>query len=253
MPGLSISEATLYKEKHQRESADVETSSEDYASRFSGRIGAFFLQVQTEITLDLLKDSSSARILDIGGGHAQAAVPLVRSGFNVTVIGSSEACKRRLDRFLEPDTFRFQSCDMLSLPFYDRSFDVVLAYRLLPHVTQWKKLLAEMCRVSSKDVIVDYPDIISLNILSRTLFKAKKALEGNTRPFRCFLRKELLEEFGEHGFLQSAIRTEFMIPMVIHRTLGQVEISKALEFLFRISGMTRLFGSPVILRVSRSD
>ena len=34
----------------------------------------------------------------VGGGHAQAAVPLAKDGHRVTVTGSDESCRRRLDQ-----------------------------------------------------------------------------------------------------------------------------------------------------------
>jgi hypothetical protein len=62
-----------------------------------------------------------------------------------------------------------------------------------------------------------------------------------------------LEEFSGHGFAQSGIKPEFFIPMAIHRAVGCVWISKTLESVSRMLWMTRLFGSPVILRVSRVE
>ena len=181
------------------------------------------------------------------------AVPLVQQGYDVTVVGSSEVCRRRLDLILKQGSFQYHSCNMLSLPFENESYDVVLTFRLLPHVNEWRRLLAEMCRVAKNDVIVDYPDVISFNVIANQFFKTKKAIEGNTRPYRCFRRSELLKEFAEHRFRQSAIRPEFFIPMVIHRALGSVKISKTIEFFSNMLGMRRLFGSPVILRVSRAN
>ena len=62
------------------ERADVETSSEGYARRFAGPVGRYFLKVQEEITLRLLAPWPRARVLDVGGGHAQLAPPLVAQG-----------------------------------------------------------------------------------------------------------------------------------------------------------------------------
>ncbi len=59
------------------EHADIETATADYASRFSGEAGKYFLDQQTAITLQLLKDYPKARVLDVGGGLAQLAEPLV--------------------------------------------------------------------------------------------------------------------------------------------------------------------------------
>ena len=83
----------------QSQKADIETSSEDYARRFSGKIGEYFLDIQTRITLDQLKPYPKAAILDVGGGHAQIAVPLIKAGFNLTIVGSDDVCKERLTKF----------------------------------------------------------------------------------------------------------------------------------------------------------
>ncbi|NEO49979.1 MAG: class I SAM-dependent methyltransferase, partial [Moorea sp. SIO4A3] len=53
------------------ETADIETSSEDYASRFAGEIGAWLLKVQEDATLKMLTPYPKATILDVGGGHGQ--------------------------------------------------------------------------------------------------------------------------------------------------------------------------------------
>ena len=53
---------------------------------------------------------------------------------------------------------QFATGNLLTLPFIDRAFDVVISYRLLPHVTNWEQLLSEMCRVAKTSVIVDYPE-----------------------------------------------------------------------------------------------
>ena len=93
------------KEEIYSQKADIETSSEDYAKRFSGKIGEYFLSVQSVITLKLLKKWANAKVLDVGGGHAQLAVPLIENGFNVTIAGSDESCRKRLDKFLSSSYF----------------------------------------------------------------------------------------------------------------------------------------------------
>lgn len=232
------------------EMADVATSSEDYARRFSGKIGEFFLNVQAKITLNLLKSYPKASILDVGGGHAQLAVPLVNKGFKVTVAGSADICRERLDMFLTPNSFEYYTCDLLKLPFKENHFDVVLAFRLLSHVDQWQEFIAEICRISRRAVIIDYPDIRSFNIMYRLLFSAKKSIEGNTRPFRLFKREEVLREFRKHDYAVHIFKPEFFIPMVIHRALKSLTITHILESISRTLGLTYLFGSPIILSVA---
>ena len=48
---------------------DVETASDDYARRFSGPVGEWFLDVQERACLDLLRPWRGGTVLDVGGGH----------------------------------------------------------------------------------------------------------------------------------------------------------------------------------------
>lgn len=233
------------------ETADIETATADYAGRFSGPAGEYFLTRQTAITLGLLHHLPGAKVLDVGGGHGQLAEPLVQRGYAVTVTGSDDSCRARLDQRLAPGSFSYQICDSLALPFADRSFDVVMAFRLLPHVTRWRQIVTEMCRVADKCVIVDYPDRRSTNILYEVLFKMKKKMEGNTRPFTLFSRAEIAAGICENGFDQPLFVPEFLLPMVVHRKVGNKIISTAIETCCRLTGLTQLFGSPIIIRSDR--
>ena len=236
------------KEEIYSQKADIETSSEDYAKRFSGKIGEYFLSVQSVITLKLLKKWANAKVLDVGGGHAQLAVPLIENGFNVTIAGSDESCRKRLDKFFPQSSFQFYTGNLLKLPFDDKSFDVVTSIRLLTHEVNWKLQISELCRVAKYAVIVDYPDIRSFNILYDLLFTMKKKFEKNTRTYRNFSRKEIMEEFRKNNFRSVIIKPEFFLPMVVHRAIKNVPILKSAEKLFSVLGLTKLFGSPVILR-----
>ena len=62
------------------ETADIETSSADYASRFAGAAGRFFLETQTGMVLSCLDPIPDKRVLDVGGGHCQLAAPLTAQG-----------------------------------------------------------------------------------------------------------------------------------------------------------------------------
>ncbi len=235
----------------QTETADIETASEDYASRFAGDVGHYFLNVQEQLTLDLLADCAGAAILDVGGGHAQLTMPLSENGFAITVTGSADVCRERLDRICRPGSFKYITCDSLNLPFPDKHFDVVISFRLLPHADRWQELIKEMCRVASKAVIFDYPDKRSVNIFYDILFDIKKNMEGNTRTYTLFTRKQIERELKRNNFYNSRRRPEFFFPMVVHRKLKMVGLSKLLEFIPRILGLTGMFGSPIIHRSDR--
>jgi len=182
------------------ETADIETASEAYARRFAGPVGAYFLAEQTRITGKLLAGMTNCSILDVGGGHCQLAPALVEWGHRVTITGSDDVCRSRPEQMLPAGSFRYRTCDSLQLPFADNEFDVVLSFRLLPHVEQWQRLVAELCRVANQLVIVDYPDIRSCNIFYRLLFRLKKSFEGNTRTYTMFTRAQIRQAFVANGF-----------------------------------------------------
>ena len=241
--------------EERRETPDIETSSEGYAGRFRGPVGDYFLAVQERMVLELLeplRGGRPLRILDIGGGHAQIAGPLAAQGHAVTVFGSDPVCRERLDRLLPAGSFRFESGDLLRMPFPDRSFDVVVSLRLLAHMERWRALLGEMARLAAGAVILDYPALRSFNLLYGALFGLKKTLEGNTRTFLCFRPGEVAAELARHGFGPPVERRQFFLPMVIHRKLGRAGLSRPVEKLSATLGLTRSLGSPVVLRAVRS-
>ncbi len=77
----------------------------------------------------------------------------------------------------------FDLAKFLNSPYPEGAFDVVISYRFLAHVTQWQQFLTELARVAKQAVIVDYPTVRSANAIAPYLFKYKKGIEGNTRPF----------------------------------------------------------------------
>ncbi len=241
--------------EENRETPDIDTSSEDYAKRFSGEVGKYFLELQKDITLSLLQPFKGASILEVGGGHAQLAPYLYKNGFSITITGSDNICSMRLRKSMLPGSFNFLTCDLLLLPFNDRSFDVVIAFRLLPHVKNWPNLLSEMCRVAKYAIIVDYPEKKSFNLIEEKLsffFFLKKAIEKNTRTFMCFSKKELIKEFNKYGFKETGYKPQFFFPMALHRFIKKASLSKSLEKIALTMGLTKVFGSPVILRLERT-
>ena len=231
------------------ETADIETSSEAYARRFSGQIGEWFINVQQGASLSMLAPHRRATILDVGGGHGQLTGALIRNDHPITVLGSAEICKARIQDLIDNRRCSFKVGNILDLPFNDKHFDVVISYRLLAHVNQWQEFISELCRVAKKAVMIDYPEIRSLNAFAPYLFDYKKNVEGNTRPYSTFRESDLLQVFESIGFVRKNKFPEFFLPMVFHRKLNSLGISKSLEATFRFLGMTSFFGSPIILKL----
>jgi SAM-dependent methyltransferase len=237
----------------QREVADADAATEQYARRFEGPVGRWFLDLQTRITFAALAGlSPGATILDVGGGHAQVAPPLADAGFRVTVVGSSHGCGRLLEGWVSSGRGRFEVADLHHLPYPDRAFDAVICYRLLAHSVDWHRLLGELCRVAGGRVIVDYPSRRSVNVVAERLFEMKQSIEGGTtRQYDLYGRREIAEGFAGEGFTVREEWPQFFLPMALYRLARSPALGRAAEWPARTLGLTRIFGSPVIARADR--
>jgi SAM-dependent methyltransferase len=240
-------------ESSARETADVESSSERYARRFSGSVGRWLLEQQTRLTLSALRGlPPGAPILDVGGGHAQVAPPLTEAGYEVTVVGSNRSCAERLGPWIREGRCRFDVADLQRLPYRDAGFAAVVCYRLLPHSVHWTRLVGELCRVSAQRVVLDYPSLHSVNRASERLFGLKQRIEGGTaRPFALFARAEVRRAFSASGFSVREEHPQFLWPLSLHRLARSARVSRSLEWPGRVLGLTRRWGSPVIVRADR--
>ena len=237
-------------------SPDIETASDAYARRFEGPVGQFFLETQNGCVGRLIGPDCGRgmRVLEVGGGHGQLTRLLLEAGFTVTVQGSAAECSRRLRPLLDefPDRLSFVGSGLWRLPFADRAFDLVIGIRLLAHVERWQELLAEMARVSRRQVIVSYSPASSFNLLAPLFYWAKLVIEGNTRPYACYHTALLVRCMSGLGFDDVAVEKQFVIPMAVHRGLRMRSLSQAAEAVCRRLGLTRLFGAPALLSVKRA-
>lgn len=236
-----------------RETPDVFSSTAGYAARFAGPVGEYMLAVQTAATLEALAAFPGATVLDVGGGHGQLVGPLARAGYRVTVFGSTAESLRRVQALAPGGPPRLVAGDLHRMPFRDRQFDVVLSCRVVSHMERWEAFLAELARVAGRAVLIDYPAVAGFNLLEPLLFRLKKGLEGNTRTYRSFRRRELEDCFARAGFAPLRRDAQFCLPMVLHRVLKAPGVSRSLEAACRGLGLTRRLGSPVIMTVARGE
>jgi len=236
-----------------RETPDIQTSTDDYARRFQGPVGTWLLDVQWDAVHKLLRTCPGQQILELGGGHAQLTGSLLDHGYHVTVLGSDESCAHRLKPFIEPGRCAFHSGDLLHLPYEDNSFDTVIAIRVMAHMADWPRFLAEAGRVARHAVIIDYPTLVSVNRVEKLLFGLKKKLEDNTRHYQCFTTKMIQDACAPAGFAPCARQRQFFCPMVLHRAMKMPRLSHAMESACRAVGLTYMFGSPVVLKLARTE
>ena len=235
------------------ETPDIESSTDDYATRFAGGIGRWFLHIQLKATLRQIGNMKGVRILDVGGGHGQLLGGLLNAGHRVTVTGSNEGCSMRIRKLLDNDRAAFKVCPLTNLDFEDGAFDVAISYRMMSHLEHWRTLVEELCRVSSGKVIIDYPTYRSFNVLNGLLFRLKHGVEKNTREFAIFHEAEVIAEFEKHGYRQTKRYGQYVLPMALHRAHRCRSLAVVLEGALRLVGLAWLFGSPVIACFEKNE
>ncbi len=235
---------------------DRVSSSDAYSERFSGPAGAYLLGVQTQGLLKLIEPlGRELRILDVGGGHAQSAIPLSDAGHHVTILNSAAEYELRARRECEGRNIDFLSGPLDAPPVDPGSYDLVLALRMVMHMPDWRAFVRSMCSSAARAVLLDYPSWRSCNVVTPLFFDAKRRVEGGTtRGYELFWPREVREAFLSCGFEQRAVHAQCLLPLVVHRTIGHPGLTGALESAARGLGLTRWFGSPVLtLAVRRSE
>ncbi|HET7621731.1 MAG TPA: class I SAM-dependent methyltransferase [Gemmatimonadaceae bacterium] len=242
--------------EHDTDSPDIHTASDAYARRFTG--GGRVALIRQAQCLDRMLDSMGAaplRVLDVGGGHAQTTDAVLARGHDVVVHGSDSHCFERLAPIANAHPGRISSCtsSMLALPFANDSFDLVMALRLMAHVSRWRELLAELLRVTRRYLVVDFPILGGVQRLAGRLFRLKMRVEGNTRPFFLYDRRDVIGHLHSLGATPVVEAGEMVLPMALHRMVGNPAASMRAENLLGGMGLRTRWGSPVLLLATKNE
>lgn len=246
LPGLVAGEG----QSHDTETPDVHTSTDTYARRFLGA-GRVALERQEMAFRRLMAGRSDhpLRVLDLGGGHLQLLSLLLDQGHEVIVHGSREGCFMRLDGDQAQDFRRVSRCaaSLFALPFADGSFDLIVGIRLLAHVERWRDLIDEMCRVTSRFVLIDFPVHAGVQRWSTALYSMKQKVEKNTRPFFLYERDTVIRHLDARGADCAGAVGEFVLPLALHRALHAPWLTVYAEHALTALGLANRIGSPVML------
>ena len=233
------------------ECPDIETSTSNYAKRFSGDSGKYLLNIQEKTISNILKYQKVRTVLDIGGGHGQLTQFFIDRGCDVTIIGSSDNCFNRIKNKYSKNDINIVTGNLLNTPFKNESFDLVISIRLISHLHNWDALIKESCRLAKTNVVLDYPPILGYNLLSPVFFRLKKSIEKNTRKYKCFSHNKLQKEFIQHGFSINQKIGQFLLPMSLHRLFKSPAFVKSIEEYTHQSRVFNNLKSPIILRADR--
>jgi ubiquinone/menaquinone biosynthesis C-methylase UbiE len=102
--------------------------------------------VMKELVKELCAElENCTRILDVGVGTGRLAKPLQNAGFEVVGIDIS---KKMISKAREKSVQNLVIADARFIPFKDKSFDAAISVHLLHLISEWKKALREVCRVT---------------------------------------------------------------------------------------------------------
>ncbi|MFM8888434.1 MAG: class I SAM-dependent methyltransferase [Solirubrobacterales bacterium] len=142
----------------------------------------------------MVRESSPKTVLDAGCGEGETIerlgdlLPHPVTGVDLNPDSVAFAVER-----LPGD--RFDTADLLNLPFGDDSFDLVLCLEVLEHIPDPRPALAELARVSSRELILSVPHEpwFRLGSLARGKYVSglgnhpEHVNHWNSRTFRDFL------------------------------------------------------------------
>ncbi len=222
--------------------------------RFGGAFGNHLENIEIE-TYGSLMDSDHSRILDAGAGTGKLSVRLRQKSLPVTSI---DASREMLDITIAKGktlglTVDAAVCDVHDMCFTDGAFDCVLASRILMHLRDWRRGIGELCRVSNRLVIIDFPVSPSFGALESVSRNLCHRLRQDVIPYNVFRFGAVRQEFEKSDFQIVDVRRECFMPMAFHRRLNNPEKSIAIEKWFAKLRLISLFGSPVTTKAVKNQ
>jgi SAM-dependent methyltransferase len=233
--------------------ADPATAQGFDERRFGGPIGQLVASAQAAAIERFAGPMIDRLVLDVGTGTGRAALLMARGGARVTAVDPSEemlaiARRRAAEESL---SIRFAVGDAHRLEFADRSFDIVISLRVLMHAADWARCLAELCRVSARSVIIDYPSARSVALFQAIGRRLSHRLGARTEPYRVLGDRIVARELHRAGFRVRSTHRQFVLPIALHKAIGSRRFSERTRRFSEQLGLLGVFGSPVTVVAER--
>ena len=225
------------------------------AVRFGGPIGRLIADTQEQQIATFLAPLEGRRVLDVGTGAGRAAIALAKRGAQVTGVDASAEMLAVAERRAEQSGVRveFVRDDAHHLSFADRAFDSVVCLRVLMHTPDWKRSLAELCRVASHTVVLDFPAALSAAALEAGVRRVIRPLARDIEAYRVFLHRTIERELSSNGFRLVSRHRQFVLPIAIHKRMASRAWTERVEGMLSRIGLLRVLGSPVTILAERCE
>ena len=160
------------------------------------------------------------KVLDAPCGVGRASIWLAQQGHTVTGIDLGKAALALATELAQKAgvNAQFESQDIFALSYADKAFDATLCFRLLHHFESealQTRLIAEICRVSDRYVVMSRISPTSFTSLRRRL---RQVFTGKAIKQYPVSAKQLDAEFAKQGFLPlgKVARSEFLHSLQLH-------------------------------------
>ena len=235
--------------------ADPQMAESFESARFSGPIGRLIADTQEEVIATFLAPLAGVTVLDVGTGTGRAAIALARRGASVTGVDASlemlAVAERRAREAQVQVTFR--RGDAHALEIADREVDAVVCLRVLMHTPDWRRSLGELCRVSRRRVVFDYPALSSAAAVQSFARRVAHRFGASVEAYRVFTQASLASVLHDHGFRVAAVHKQFVLPIALHKMIGSTAMTTRLEERLARLGLRARLGSPVTVLAERVE
>ena len=221
--------------------------------RFGGPIGVMFREHQEQLLEVSFPDVAHLRILDLGAGTGRTSIPLSRRGARVVSADASFPMLRVAMNNARRSGAAVAGvrADAHRLPFRDSSFDVVICFRMIMHVVDWRVAVAEICRLAATAVMIDFPPKCGFAGFAPWVHPLLRLIRKDHQSYRVFKEQEISDELTRNGFDVQTVDRHVVLPFGLHRAIGSPAFTRTIESLFRSTGLTGRFGAPVTVTALR--
>lgn len=203
------------------------------SSRYAneGDIGIFYrLPKFVQMFQRYFSSIQNLEILEVGGGlgemYENLAAAFQGETFHYTITEYSVNAVRALQKKYagNPSVSMIQA-DAQNLAFEDNAFDLVLAFDVMHHVENPRKMARELMRVSKRHVFMC--EACGLSLLRKTVEKTRACREKGERSYTPGQMREFfrgcrsVEIIPFYFFVPPKIRKKFMWPFIAVSEIGQ--------------------------------
>ena len=223
------------------------------AMRFSGPIGTLLAEEQDRVIASFLGPLAGRTVLDVGTGTGRAAIGLARRGARVTGLdASAEMLRVARARAAEAGVdAAFEVGDAHQLAYGDRAFHCAVSLRVLMHTPDWRRCLAELCRVADDRVVFDYPSACSAAALQAWSRRLAAAAGRRVEAYRVLKSADVRRTLEGAGYRIDRMHRQFVLPIAVHKAIGSRGFTLALEKSLAAVGLLRVLGSPITVVATR--